>query len=249
MTQWYEALFTNYAEKYEEESFTKGTLNEVDFIENEIKFNKECRILDVGCGTGRHSIELAKRGYTVTGIDLSNNMLEKAKRNAKEAGVTVTFLQADARDFSFNEKFDLVIMLCEGGFSLMETDMMNFNILKNAVNSMSGSGKIIFNCLNALFPMFHSVRDFIIEGGARNYNGSFDLIQFREFSDYTETDDSGNIMELKCNERFYSPSEISFMLTLLGLTKIDILGCDIGEFKRDFKLSTDNYQMLVIAEK
>ena len=47
MTQWYEALFTNYAEKYEEESFTKGTLKEVDFIENEIKYNKKCRILDV----------------------------------------------------------------------------------------------------------------------------------------------------------------------------------------------------------
>ncbi len=249
MTQWYEALFTNYAEKYEEESFTKGTLKEVDFIENEIKFNKKCRILDVGCGTGRHSIELAKRGYTVTGIDLSDNMLDKARSKAKEAGVEVTFMQADARDFNFNEKFDLVIMLCEGGFSLMETDMMNFNILKNAINSLSGSGKFIFTCLNAIFPLFHSVRDFIIEGGACNYTGSFDLIQFREYSDYTVTDDSGNILELKCNERYFAPSEISFMLSILGMSKVEIFGFETGNFSRGNTSPADSFELLVIAEK
>ena len=117
MKRWYEEVFENYANKYEEEPFTKGTIGEVDFIENEIGFDKNIKILDIGCGTGRHSIELAKRGYYVVGIDLSVNMLDKARCNAKKEKVNLQFIQADARQLNFNDEFSLVIMLCEGCFS------------------------------------------------------------------------------------------------------------------------------------
>jgi 2-polyprenyl-3-methyl-5-hydroxy-6-metoxy-1,4-benzoquinol methylase len=60
MTQWYEELFRNYAGKYEKETFITGTLGEVDFFEKEINHIKSVKILDIGCGTGRHSIELAR---------------------------------------------------------------------------------------------------------------------------------------------------------------------------------------------
>ena len=82
MKQWYEKLFENYGQKYDNESFTQGTIGECDFIETEISFDKKTDILDIGCGTGRHSIELAKRGYNVTGIDLSDAMLIRAKEKA-----------------------------------------------------------------------------------------------------------------------------------------------------------------------
>jgi hypothetical protein len=59
------------------------------------------------------------------------------------------------------KKFDLAIMLCEGGFSLMETDEMNFQILRSAYKSLKVSGKLIFTALNGLFPLFHSVKDFL----------------------------------------------------------------------------------------
>ncbi len=71
MKQWYEALFDNYGKKYDNENFTQGTLGECDFIEKEMKYDISKRILDIGCGNGRHSIELTKRGYKVTGVDLS----------------------------------------------------------------------------------------------------------------------------------------------------------------------------------
>ncbi len=70
MKKWYEELFADYANTYDKESFTKGTIQEVNFIEEEIEYDKSKTILDIGCGTGRHAIELAKRGYKVTGIDL-----------------------------------------------------------------------------------------------------------------------------------------------------------------------------------
>ena len=60
------------------------------------------RILDVGCGTGRHAIELAKRGYSVTGVDLSDSMLQQAMEKAHGEKVSVNFLKADARELPFN---------------------------------------------------------------------------------------------------------------------------------------------------
>ena len=124
--QWYESLFENYAQKYDNENFTQGTIGECDFIENELKFDKSVRILDVGCGTGRHSIELTKRGYSVKGIDLSESQLALVREKAKSDNLNIDFQQHDARNLPFTNEFDLAIMLCEGGFPLMETDEMNF---------------------------------------------------------------------------------------------------------------------------
>lgn len=83
MKQWYETLFENYGEKYDNESFAQGTIGECNFIEKEINHNKSLKIIDIGCGTGRHAIELSKRGYSMTGIDLSESLLEKAREKTK----------------------------------------------------------------------------------------------------------------------------------------------------------------------
>ena len=98
------------------------------------------KIIDIGCGTGRHSIELAKRGYKITGIDLSESQLKRAREKAKEQGLEIDFQKHDARDIPFEGEFDLAMMLCEGGFPLMETDEMNFEILKNATKVLRVKG-------------------------------------------------------------------------------------------------------------
>ncbi len=210
MKQWYESLFENYAHKYDKESYVQGTVGECDFIEREINRDKSLKILDIGCGTGRHAIELTERGYKVTGIDLSANQITRAREKAREAGLTIDFLIQDARNLPFNNVFDLAIMLCEGGFSLMETDEMNFAILKEAAKALKSKGKFIFTTLNGLFPLFHSVNDFYKseqkEGQSRCNQCSFDLMTFRDHNTVDFEDDSGNKRELSCNERYYVPS-------------------------------------------
>ena len=136
MKQWYEAIFENSAHKYDKEVFVRGTPGECDFIEQELNYNKNLRIIDVGCGTGRHSIELSRRGYRITGIDLSESQLARAKDKAKQANLKIDFQQLDARKLPFNGEFDVAIMFCEGAFPLMETDEMNFEILKNVTSAL-----------------------------------------------------------------------------------------------------------------
>lgn len=251
--QWYEALFENYGEKYDNESFTQGTPGECDFLEKELKYNKSLKILDVGCGTGRHSIEMVRRGYNMTGVDLSFSQLERAKKKAAEKGVSITFLQADARNLPFDGEFDVAIMLCEGGFPLMETDEMNFEILKNVTKSLKDKAKFIFTTLNGLFPLYNSVEQFCAatsgQGNAVYRCNTFDLMTFRDHNITELDDDSGNKMTLDCNERYYVPSEINWLLKSLGFTKIDIFGATIGAYSREDKLTTADFEMLVVAEK
>ncbi len=253
MKQWYESLFENYSHKYDKECFVQGTAGECAFIEQEIKQDKTLKILDIGCGTGRHAIELAKRGYSVTGVDLSKNQIKRAREKAQAAGVAIDFQIQDARNLSFNGEFDLAIMLCEGGFSLMETDQMNFEILKNAAKALKNKSKLIFTALNGLFPLFHSVNDFYKsahkDGQSQCKECSFDLMTFRDHNTAVFEDDSGNKSELKCNERYYVPSEINWLLKTLGFKKIDIFGAKLGAYSRNDKLTTDDFEMLVVAEK
>jgi len=253
MKQWYETLFENYGRKYDSESFTQGTIGECDFIEQEIGFNKSVRILDIGCGTGRHSIELSKRGYNITGIDLSDSQLTRAKEKAEKQGLEIDFLEYDARDLPFTKEFDLVIMICEGAFPLMETDEMNYEILKNATKSLKERGKLIFTTLNGLFPLYHSVEEFCSsnseEGNAIYRSNTFDLMTFRDHNVTEVFDDDGNKKKLECNERYYVPSEITWLLKTLGYTTIEIFGAKLGAFSRNDKLTTGDFEMLVIAEK
>ncbi len=251
MKQWYEQLFENYSRKYDEESFVQGTVGECDFIEEEISRNKTTKILDIGCGTGRHAIRLSERGYSVKGIDLSKAQINRALEKSKEKGLNINFSVADARSLEFEAVFDLIIMICEGGFSLMETDEMNYQILNNASKALKPKGKFIFTALNGLFPLFHSVKEFINSGAEKGQasENTFDLMTFRDQSTYETEDDSGNKLSLNCNERYYVPSEITWLVKSVGFTKVDIYGAKLGQFSRSNALTTEDYEMLVVAER
>jgi len=251
--QWYETLFENYGEKYDNESFAQGTQGECDFIEKELNYDKSLRIIDVGCGTGRHSIELTKRGYLMTGIDLSESLLEKARAKANQNSLQIEFLVHDARNLPFDQQFDVAIMMCEGGFPLMETDEMNYEILRNVSKSLKDKAKFIFTTLNGLFPVFNSIEAFCAsntdDGNATYHNNTFDIMTFRDHNITKVVDDNGEEKELECNERYYIPSEITWLLKTLGFSKIEIFGAKLGAFSREDKLTTEDFEMLVVAER
>jgi hypothetical protein len=179
--------------------------------------------------------------------------LNRAKEKADEQSLDINFQRHDARQLQFKNEFDLAIMLCEGAFPLMETDEMNYDILRNAYNSLKQGGKFIFTTLSGLFPLFNSVEEFCAssseEGNATYSKNKFDLMTFRDYDITTVVDDLGNKKELECNERYYVPSEITWLLKSLGFKDIDIYGAKLGAFSREDKLTTKDFEMLVIAKK
>lgn len=251
MAQWYETLFANFGKTYDKECFTQGTVGEVDFVERELESDRSKPILDIGCGTGRHAIELARRGYRVTGLDLSEGQLRLAREKAAGAGVVVDFLRRDATQPHFQGQFDAVLMFCEGAFPLMETDEKNHAILSNACAALRPGGKLLLTTLNALFPLFHSVKDFLEANKSAAAAGAltFDLMTFRERAELTFTDDAGQTHTITTSERYYTPPEMRWLLQAAGFAKVDIFGCRLGQFSREHALTHDDFEMLVVAEK
>jgi SAM-dependent methyltransferase len=114
---WFEDVADHLGGAYLRYSFTKGTDQEVDFLVDRLAVGPGARILDVGCGPGRHAHALARRGFEVVGVDISERFVALARQNAPD-GAAVTFERADARTLEFDSEFDAVISLCQGAFGL-----------------------------------------------------------------------------------------------------------------------------------
>ncbi len=238
--EWYEEVYRNASAAYDEQPFVKGASGEVDFIEAEIAGDKNISILDVACGTGRHSIELASRGYSVKGVDLSESQLERARKKAHAAGVKIDFEKMDARTLPFQERFGLVLNICEGAFALMANDVEDFAILKGIARSLQPGGKLILTTLNALYS---------IKTRANFSQRHFDLATFRCTYTLEGVDDQGNLKKLAAVERHYTPSEIHWRLNQLGFEDIEIYACDLGKFSKQRPISDNDMEMLVVARK
>jgi hypothetical protein len=150
----------------------------------------------------------------------------------------------------YDKEFDVALTLCEGGFALMETDEMNYAILQSAARALKPGGTFIFTTLNALFPLAHSIEEFMktstVEGKSSGH--SFDIMTLRDSSTFDVADDDGNIRTLHCNERYYLPSEIAWMLKSLKFQQIGIFGGHVGNFSRSAKLTPNDYELLVVAQ-
>lgn len=106
-THWYETFFRGVAVDFWRRIMTPEiTAAEVDFIEKALHASPGSRLLDVPCGDGRHSIELARRNHQVTGVDISDDFLSAARESALAARLAVEWLQADMRDMRWVSEFD-----------------------------------------------------------------------------------------------------------------------------------------------
>jgi len=100
-------------------AFTKGTEQEVDFLVDALALESGMRVLDVGCGPGRHALALARRGVDVVGVDHSPEFIRLARDAAATEGLSAIFEELDVRELHRPAEFDAAICLCQGGFGLL----------------------------------------------------------------------------------------------------------------------------------
>ena len=236
MKQWYEELYEDFA-AYDKESYTQGTKGEVDFIEGEIGHDQSKRILDVGCGNGRHTLELARRGYAVVGIDLSESMLSQGRQIAKFENLNVDLIQRDARKLKYQEEFDAAIMLCEGAFSLMEEDQMDRLILANTFRALRADGKLILTAPNAVFMV------------TQQSDVSFDPVTFRETFKLEKIVPDGRKVMLDCTQRYYTCPELTWLLRQVGFKTVEFFACTKAGYNRDSKPDKKHFEVGAIATK
>jgi len=236
MKQWYEQLYEGFS-TYGDEPFTKNTIKEVDFIVRIMGGDRGNKILDVGCGNGRHALELARRGFAVTAIDLSESMLELGRKAAELEGLNVQFEKQDARTMNFPRPFDAAIMLCEGGFSLMESDEMDQRILTNIFRALKTDGILIMTAPNAIFML------------SNKSNRNFSVITFRESFKLEKTIPGGRTKMLDCNQRYYTCPELRKMLMDSGFTHVDFFSCNRNGYSRKRPPTMSHFEFGAIAEK
>lgn len=119
---WYKDLFaTEDPARYEKYVESESSRAQVDFVIDKLALEPGAKVLDLCCGQGRHLIDLARRGYDVVGLDLSEYMLEKCKTAAAAEGINPTLVHADMREIGFTAEFDAVISMFTS-FGYLETE-------------------------------------------------------------------------------------------------------------------------------
>lgn len=144
----FEAVFEpdDYLYFYEDVINEESTRPQIEFLAKELELDKPMKILDLACGHGRHANGLAELGHIVTGVDISPGFLEIARRDAKEQGVTVEYVQQDMREISYAQEFDRVLLLFTS-FGYFEDDE-NFKVLQNVASALKPGGLFCFDIIN-----------------------------------------------------------------------------------------------------
>lgn len=230
-SHWFEAMADHMGEAYLRYSFTKGTVQEVDHLISALGLSPGMRILDVGCGPGRHAYEFARRGFLVHGIDISQTFVEVA---SKDAPAGATFERMDARRLSFDHEFDAVVCLCQGAFGLMTANGHDVDVLEGIARAVKPGGAVALSAFNAYFAVkYHEAAEFDADAGVAH--------------EVTEVkNSSGKGIEVDLWTGCYTPRELRLLLGGVGLTVQSISSVEPGAYGNDTP-TLESPEFLVIA--
>lgn len=219
---WYETFFgPDYLKQYEHET----TPQEVEGLVKILHLRPGTRVLDLACGAGRHSIELAKRGYAVVGYDLSTALLRVARAAARKVSVRVKFVRGDMRDLPYRGEFDAVVNLFTS-FGYFEQPGEDRKVLAGVARALKPRGKFLMERFNreSLATVLPSqswrVRD---DGSVILYEDTFDILHGRYETRQIVIDRTGT-REHHASVRAYTFPELKELLDGAGVHVHRVLG-------------------------
>jgi SAM-dependent methyltransferase len=149
---WYR---TAYPPEMDKLPWADKTVSEVDRLITMLKPLGHERILDLGCGTGRHSLELARRGLAVVGVELLEANVKVAEEGAAAESLNAAFVQADLRDIELYDEFDIVVSLNDGGIGYFETEAENLRTFEVIARTLRHGGRHLAQTPNRLHAEKH----------------------------------------------------------------------------------------------
>lgn len=247
---WYVPLARHLGEAYLRYDFTTGTSQEVDFLAGTLATAPGERLLDVGCGPGRHAVEFQQRGLQVVGVDISPDFIAIAHRRAAEAGVTPSLFEMDARELPFDSEFDVAICLCEGGFGLGLPDLQ---ILRNIRRALKPGGRLALGAANVFYVLRHagilgppSER---LPVGTLPAQGDFDPVKMLYKARIDDVEGaSGERASFEIWNSCYTPRELEWIANGAGLDPEAVFGVSPGAYGRE-QPTMDHPELLLIARR
>jgi SAM-dependent methyltransferase len=235
---WFEPVAEHLGAAYLRYSFTKGTSQEVAFLVDALDLAPGARVLDVGCGPGRHAHALAELGIEVVGVDISQRFVDLATEGAPSGA---TFQRADARALSFDAEFDVAISLCQGAFGLTGGPGAPLDgdgaVLAGMARALRPGGRLAVSAFSAYFQLrFLEPQDrFDADAGVNH--------------ECTEVrDEDGAVAEVELWTTCFTPRELRLLAVAAGLEVEHLWSVTPGAYARDAP-SIDAPELLLVARR
>jgi SAM-dependent methyltransferase len=235
---WFEPVADHLGSAYLRYSFTKGTDQEVAFLVVALGLEPGMRVLDVGCGPGRHAHALARLGLEVVGVDISQRFIDLATESAPPGA---TFQRADARDLAFDAEFDAAISLCQGAFGLTGGPGAPLDgdgaVLAGMARALRPGGFLAVSAFSAYF-MLRFLED----------HDTFDADAGVNHERTTVKDETGREAEVDLWTTCFTPRELRLLAAGAGLAVRHLWAVTPGAYAAD-PPSIDTPELLLVAAR
>ncbi|MEM7437483.1 MAG: methyltransferase domain-containing protein [Myxococcota bacterium] len=221
---WYENFFGQHYLRTVRTPTPKEVAVECDFIERTLRVATGSRVLDVGCGLGMQTVELASRGYHLVGLDISKTMVSRAKDEAEDRGVQIDFVQGDMREAAFDDRFDA--LLCWGTTFGYFTERENELVLQQFHQALRPNGALLLEVVNRDFMIGSQPNQvwFEVDGAVCMEETDFDYERSRLRVKRRVASHDGQERDRLYSIRLYALHEMRSMLERNGFRVDEISG-------------------------
>ncbi len=242
---WWETFFDDrYLRIYGPLTSPEATQEQVEGILAYLDLPEGASILDLACGYGRIAIPLARRGFQVTGLDLSEALLGQARAAAREAGVQVTWHRGDMREIPWSDTFDAVISIFTS-FGYFENDRENQRVLEGARRALKPGGRLLLDVMNRDWRVRQDIQRHWFEGGELIVLAEpwLDPVAGRTGETWRWLE-GGEWQTMEFDVRIYTATELKAMVEAAGLRWLAVFGGWKGE-----PLTPNARRIIALGEK